>query len=97
ELVSSSTGVTVQAASEIVPVWPSAVAEADENVTVPNFVSGSGLHLPKPSQPDGASAIHSAEETSGADAVSILVNVVLRVRFAIRSVTTCPATATLAL
>lgn len=69
----SSIAVAVQALSRIVPLWPPAVAVAFVNVTVPKFASGSVVHEPRSSQPDGASAIHSAEEASGDELRSVFV------------------------
>ena len=42
----SWTGCALQAESEIVPVWPFAVAVALVNCTVPKSESGSGWQLP---------------------------------------------------
>ena len=42
-----------------------AVAVALLKLTLPKSVSGSGWQEPEPSHDDGASAIHSALETSG--------------------------------
>ena len=61
----SAIGCAVQFGSEIVPVWPFAVAVALVKSTVPKSDSGSGVQLPEPSHCDGASAIHSALEVSG--------------------------------
>jgi hypothetical protein len=70
-----------------------AVAVALLNVTVPKSVSGSvRYHLP--SHAEGASAIHSADETSGDDMCSVLVNPVPRVRSRRRTTTVCPDTDT---
>ena len=55
-------GNAVHVASLSVPGWPFAMAAMCENATVPKFASGRtshGLHS------EGASAIHSADETSG--------------------------------
>ena len=41
------------------------VADDDVKSTVAKSVNGSGVQLPDPSQEEGASAIHSALETSG--------------------------------
>ena len=51
--------------SEIVPAWPFAVAFATTNVTPPKFASGSTVHRPMGVQAAGASATHSADDTSG--------------------------------
>ena len=51
---------------------------------------------PKVSQTDGASAIHSAEDTSGAAIVRTFVKLVLRVRFLTCTVTFVPFTLTAA-
>ena len=65
-------------------------------MTVPKFVSGSTSQRPKSSHADGASAIHSAEDTSGASMVSFRVKIVFRVRFRSRSETVWPVTVTVA-
>src|SRR5439155_1221834 len=80
---------------EIVPVTPAVVvALALANVTVPKFESGSTRQRPNESHADGASATHSADETSRAAIVSFFVKLVLRVRLAIFSVTAVPLTVT---
>ena len=61
----SAIGCAVQFGSEIVPVWPFAVAVAFVKSTVPKSDSGSGVQLPEPSHCEGASATHSALEVSG--------------------------------
>ncbi len=73
----SVTGCADHAESEIVPVCPDAVADALVNPTLPKFASVSGWHPPAPSQCDGASAIHSAVETSGCVSVIVRFFVVL--------------------
>jgi hypothetical protein len=85
-----------QAGSEIAPVWPAAVALALTNVTVPKFARGSGTQKPLRVQAEGASAIHSADETSGDFMVSFFVKTLSRVKLRIWTVTLRPETATLA-
>ena len=60
-----------------------------ETTTEPKFASGSGLQS-KPEHDDGASAIHSAEETSGAFVKTFFVNLVCLVRLISCRVTTLP-------
>jgi hypothetical protein len=61
----SSIGVAVQAGSESVPTCRAAFADAPENVTVPKFARRSTRQSPAALHDDGASAIHSADATSG--------------------------------
>jgi len=76
-------------------VWPLVVvASAFVNPTLPKFVRVTVRQRPYPSHADGASAIHSAEVTSGEGMESVFVNDVLRVRFLIVSVTFVPPTMT---
>src|SRR5438105_14812504 len=89
--------VAFQAESAIVPVCPAATAEAPENVIVPKFVSGSVRQPPKRLHADGASAIHSADETSGEAIRSFLAATVPRVTFLMRNETVWPLTLTEAL
>ena len=75
---SSEMGVAVHAGPEIAPVCSNtAVALALTNVTVPKFVRGSGVQTPLRVQEEGASAIHSADETSGAFMLSFFAKVFL--------------------
>ena len=62
--VGSHTGFALETGSEIVPGWAFPIAAALVNVTWPNRVNGTGVQRPFPAHVDGASAIHSAEETS---------------------------------
>ena len=75
-------------------MWPPAVASDLLKLTFPKSVSGTVRQRPDVSQTDGASAIHSAEDTSGAAIVRTLVKLVLRVRFWICTVTFVPFTLT---
>ena len=65
----SAIGELLHAESEIVPLWPLAVAEALVKSTVPKSASASGWHSPVVASPpehcDGAYAINSALEVSG--------------------------------
>ena len=72
------------------------VVETRVNATWPKFVSGSVWQRPNELHADGASVIHSAEERSGAATSTRWVEMVLRVRLRIWSVTVVPATLTLA-
>ena len=54
-------------------MWPFAVATASRKGTVPKFASASVRHLLGPPQTEGASAIHSALETSGSFMYSVRV------------------------
>src|SRR5262249_46930622 len=86
------------AASEIVPVWPPAVADAAEKTTLPKFASGCVRHEARPRvQSDGASAIHSAELVSTALAVTCLEAEVPCVTFWSAKSTVVPVTVTEAL
>src|ERR1700761_2672579 len=71
----SETAAADQSESEIVPVWPLVVvAVALLKSTVPKFASGSGLQLLAGRRhSEGASAIHSALETSGLLMLSVLL------------------------
>ena len=85
----------VQAASPIAPAWPvRETACAPVNVVVPKAASAPVAHCPPPEHSDGASTIHSAEVTSTAEARSVLVNDVPRVRFLMVMVVRVPLTAT---
>ena len=87
-----------QVGSEIVPGCVFAIAAALVKVTLPNRVSGTGVQRPLGEQFDGASAIHSADETSsGCVSVIVFENRVWRVRFFRLIVTVCPLTSTAAL
>ena len=77
------------------PWWPPPIAVAPSNATVPKFASGSVWQPPTP-QVDGASAIHSADERSGADIRNRFPKAVWRVRFLILIVTILRLTATAA-
>jgi hypothetical protein len=93
-LESSEIRVANHAESEIVPECPLvAAAVAFVNFIVPKSVSGSTL-VPPGVSAEGASAIHSAEETSGADIVSFFVNPASVVRLVSFSVTVVPFTLT---
>src|SRR5581483_7049602 len=78
-----------------VPPVPPESAETLVKLIVPKFVSGTTRQKPKPPHSDGASAIHSAELTSGAAIVSFFVKVVWRVRFFTCTSTLVPLTTTL--
>ena len=70
---------------------------AELNATVPKSASGSVRQRnPRAVARDGASAIHSADDTSGAAMTSRFVNEVLRVRFFSCTVTSVPLTVTFA-
>ena len=84
--------------SEIVPACVFPIAAAFVKVTLPNRVRGTGLQRPLGVQFEGASAIHSAEETSsGCVSVIVFENRVWRVRSFRLIVTVCPFTSTAAL
>jgi hypothetical protein len=77
---SSAMGVADHAGSSIAPVWPDADAFALTKPTLPKFVRGTGMQTPPLAQSEGASTIHSALETSGAEGmVSFFTTVFLRV------------------
>ena len=80
---------------EIVPPTPLPFAKVRENTTEPKFVS-SRLRQPSAPQAAGASAIHSADVTSGAVIGRCFVNDRRRVRFLIWTRTSSPSTTTLA-
>ena len=81
----------------MVPVWPSVVvALAPENCAVPKSASGSGVQSDTPwLHVDGASAIHSALETSGLLTWRVLSNEPPVVVFDSWMVTLVPSTVTL--
>ena len=83
------------------PLRPPADALASVKVTLPKSASGRMRQFwsctDDESHSDGASAIHSAEETVGLDIGSCLLTVVCRVRLLIDTVTVWPLTATRAL
>src|ERR1700722_3795037 len=83
----------------IEPVRPPADALASVNVTLPKSASERMWQswLDDERHRDGASAIHSAEETVGLLICSCLLNVVCRVRSLIETVTVSSLTATCAL
>ena len=94
----SSIAVGVQVGSVIVPGCVFPIAAAFVNVTLPNRVSGTGVQRPLGVQFEGASAIHSAEDTSSCCvSVIVLENRVCRVRFFRLIVTVWPLTSTAAL
>ncbi len=97
ELELSCTAAVCHAESEMVPVWPSVVvALAPENCTVPKSASESGVQSARlESHVDGASAIHSALDTSGSVACSVFVNEPPVVEFVSWMVTFEPSTVTL--
>src|SRR4051794_1909955 len=97
-LLISSIRVGDQAGSEIVPGWALPIAAAFVKVTLPKRVNGNGVQRPAAEQVEGASAIHSAEETSSV-CVGVIVreNRVCRVRFFRLIVTVWPFTSTAAL
>ena len=66
------------------------------NATVPKLLIGSWAHCPDELHSDGASTIHSAEETSGVRIVRVFSNVVPRVRSISAIVTCVPVTVTAA-
>jgi hypothetical protein len=93
----SWSGVASQAGSMIVPDTWFAVAAALLNVTLPKLVSGTTSQTPFGAQAVGASAIHSAEETSrGCETVTVVENRVLLVAFLMLIVTFDPVTSTAA-
>src|SRR5580658_7615714 len=79
----------------IEPVWPPADTLAPVNVTLPKSASERmwQSRLADDRHRDGASAIHSAEETVGLLICRRLLNVVCRVRSLIEIVTVSPLTA----
>ncbi len=86
--------VAVQAESEMVPVWPAVeVAAARLKLTVPKSVSGRTA-VPPGVRVEGASAIHSAEEMSGAAILSVFVKLLPVVAFFSETVTAVPFTLT---
>src|SRR2546421_7576769 len=93
----SRSGVATQPGSVIVPDTWFAVAAALLNVTLPKFVSGTTSQTPFGVQAVGASAIHSADETSrGCETVTVVENRVLLVAFLMLIVTFDPLTSTAA-
>src|ERR1700761_2046359 len=87
-----------QSLDEIVPVCPlESVALAEVNDTLPKFDSGSAVQLVAPLwHCDGASATHSAVETSGLLIVSVLLKDCPVVWLMIVSVTSWPFTVVVA-
>ncbi len=78
----------------MVPVWPEVeVAAALLKLTVPKSVSGRTA-VPPGVSVEGASAIHSAEEMSGAAILSVLVKLLPVVAFFSDTVTAVPFTLT---
>ena len=70
----SAIGTACQSLSEIDPRWPPVVvAAASVKVAVPKSASGTGVQ-PEASHVDGASAIHSADETSMSSVRSVRSN-----------------------
>src|ERR1035438_9314889 len=83
-----------QPGSVIVPVCSPTVAVALENATFPKSVSASVSQALELAQTEGASTIHSAEETSMAETRFVVVKRVPVLRSRILSVTSCPRTVT---
>ena len=98
-LASSVSALTWPRPLVIEPVRPLADALAPVNVTLPKLASERMWQswLADERHRDGASAIHSAEETVGSLICSRLLNVVCRVRSLIETVTVALLTATCAL
>jgi hypothetical protein len=69
----SCTRVAANVGSEIVPGWLLPIVAALLNETVPKFASATGRHEFVEVQRDGASAIHSAEDRSGAWTFTLVV------------------------
>src|SRR6478672_1256339 len=93
----SWSGVATQAGLVIVPDTWFAVAAALLNVTLPKLVNGTTSQKPFGAQAVGASAIHSADETSrGCETVTVVEKRVLLVAFLMLIVTFDPLTSTAA-
>ena len=93
----SSIAVAAHASSTITPPCPAARAFADVKATVPKSASANvRQRSPELVHADGASAIHSAEDTSGDAMKRRFVKDVFRVRFFSCTMTRWPLTVTFA-